>query len=127
MIIESINWFENEFFGSESINGLIKITFLINYIMIFITLGILVMIIFNLITYTSKFFVYKKEEESIYLEEKKKLSIPRKAIKISKIILATSLFLLNWEIFERFFGFIGIFYASLNITVIYLNYSVIIC
>ncbi|MFW9952569.1 MAG: hypothetical protein ACFFKA_20810, partial [Candidatus Thorarchaeota archaeon] len=31
----------------------------------------------------------------------------------------------NWQIFERLFGFLGIFYASLNITIIYLSFKLI--
>ena len=42
-----------------------------------------------------------------------------KVRKILQIILYTTLFLLNWQIFERALGLGGIFFASLNITAIY--------
>ncbi|GAJ12016.1 unnamed protein product, partial [marine sediment metagenome] len=62
VIIESIKWFEDYFFNDETINGPINITFLVNYIIIFITLILLILIILTLIIYTSKFFPYKKED-----------------------------------------------------------------
>ncbi|NVM16404.1 MAG: alpha/beta fold hydrolase [Candidatus Lokiarchaeota archaeon] len=124
VIIESIKWFENYFFNSEYLNGPINITFLVNYAIIFITLILLVLIVLSLIIYTSKFFQYKKVvlEKPLPKITGKLSLIKDRAIRIRKIlqiIVYTTLFLLNWEIFERAFGFIGIFFASLNITVIY--------
>jgi dienelactone hydrolase len=124
VIIESIKWFENYFFGSETINGQINITFLVNYAIIFITLILLVLIVLSLTIYTSKFFPYKEEglEKSMPIITGKLSKIKDRAIRIRKIlqiILYTTLFLLNWEIFERGLGFTGIFFASLNITAVY--------
>ena len=124
VIIESIKWFENYFFNSETINGPINITFLVNYAIIFITLILLVLIVLSLIIYTSKFFPYKKEvsEQPLSKEQGILSKIKARAIRLKKIlqiIVYTTLFLLNWEIFERALGLIGIFFASLNITVIY--------
>jgi dienelactone hydrolase len=131
VIIESIKWFENYFFDDETINGPINITFLVNYIIIFITLILLVLIVLSLIIYTSKFFPYKKEgSEKPMPEITGKLSkIKDRAIRIRKIIqiiVYTALFLLNWEIFERGLGLIGIFFASLNITIIYFTVKIIL-
>ncbi len=126
VIIESINWFESYFFHSETINGPIRITFIVNYIVIFISLGLLVLIILNLIAYTSKFFVVKQEtKRKILLSNKVRASFPRKFSEIFQIFVYTSIFLLNWQLFERFFGFLGIFFASLNITIIYLTFKLI--
>jgi hypothetical protein len=124
VIIESIKWFENYFFKSESINGPINITFLVNYAIIFITMIVLILIVLSLIIYTSKFFPYKKEVlEKPMPEITGTISkIKDRAIRIRKIlqiIVYTTLFLLNWEIFERALGLIGIFFASLNITAVY--------
>ncbi len=131
VIIESIKWFELNFFKSISINGPINITFIVNYIVLFITLILLVFIVLSLISYTSQFIPYKKESPPIEIVRKvTKLSkIKEKAIttkQILKIVLYTSIFLLNWEIFERVFGFVGIFLASLNITVIYFTVKIIL-
>ncbi|NHJ25811.1 MAG: alpha/beta fold hydrolase [Candidatus Lokiarchaeota archaeon] len=126
VIIESINWFESYFFNSETINGPIRITYIINYIVIFISLGLLVLIILNLIAYTSKFFVVKQEtKRKILLSNEVRTSFPRKFSEIFQIFVYTSIFLLNWQLFERFFGFLGIFFASLNITIIYLAFKLI--
>lgn len=126
VIIESINWFESYFFNSETINGPIRITYIINYIVIFISLGLLVLIILNLIAYTSKFFVVKQEtKRKILLSNEVRASFPRKFSEIFQIFVYTSIFLLNWQLFERFFGFLGIFFASLNITIIYLAFKLI--
>jgi len=124
VIIESIKWFENYFFNSEMINGPINITFLVNYAIIFITLILLILIVLSLMIYTSKFFPYKKEllEEPLPRKKGTLLKIKDQAVRIRKvlqIIAYTTLFLVNWQIFERFFGLRGIFFASLNITVIY--------
>ncbi|MFX0008934.1 MAG: alpha/beta hydrolase, partial [Candidatus Hermodarchaeota archaeon] len=121
VIIESINWFENYFFNSETINGPIHITFLADFIVIFICLALLILIILNLIFYTSKFFAFKIEpKKSEQANNKVPTSFPRKISQIFQIFLFTSIFLLNWQLFERIFGFLGIFFASLNITLIYL-------
>jgi hypothetical protein len=71
--------------------------------------------------YTSRFFTY--EDENLNAEKpKKKIKYPRirSSYQIAKIIIYTAMFLFNWQIFERLFGLVGILYASLNITVIYL-------
>ncbi|MHA1459895.1 MAG: hypothetical protein ACTSO8_00285, partial [Promethearchaeota archaeon] len=131
VIIESIKWFENYFFKSETLNGPINITFLVNYVIIFITLILLIFIVLTLIIYTSKFSPYEMEvlEKSLPKKKGRLSKIKDRAITIKqilKIILYTTLFLLNWEIFERAFGLTGIFFASLNITVIYFTAKLII-
>ncbi len=131
VIIESIKWFENYFFNSETINGPINITFLVNYAVIFITLILLILIVLSLTIYTSKFFPYKKEslEKPMPIITGKLSKIKDRATRIRKIlqiIVYTTLFLLNWEIFERTLGLLGIFYASLNITIVYFTVKIVI-
>ncbi len=131
VIVESIKWFELNFFNSISINGPINITFIVNYIVLFITLILLVFIVLSLISYTSKFIPYKKEAPAIEIVKKVTTfsKIKDKAIttkQILKIVFYTTIFLLNWEIFERVFGLIGIFLASLNITVIFFTVKIIL-
>jgi len=131
VIVESIKWFELNFFKSISINGPINITFIVNYIVLFITLILLVFIVLSLISYTSKYIPYKKEGPSIEIVRKVTTlsKIKDKAVttkQILKIVFYTATFLLNWEIFERIFGLVGIFLASLNITVIYFTVKIIL-
>ncbi|MFX1375081.1 MAG: alpha/beta hydrolase family protein [Promethearchaeota archaeon] len=121
VIVESIKWFELIFFGSETINGQIIITFIWNYILIFLNLGLLIAIIFLLISYSAKFFRLRPESNNQILEkEKDSLSkikrIKKKinsSIKIIQIVCYSSLFILNWLYFNYHLGLIGIFYASL--------------
>jgi len=131
VIVESIKWFELNFFNSISINGPINITFIVNYIVLFITLILLVFIVLSLISYTSKFIPYKKEAPPIEIVRKETTfsKLKDKAIttkQILKIVFYTTIFLLNWEVFERVFGLIGIFLASLNITVIFFTVKIIL-
>jgi len=131
VIIESIKWFELNFFNSISLNGPINITFIVNYIIIFITLILLVLIVLSLISYSSKFIPYKKEVSPVEIVTNGTTlsKIKDKAItlkQILKIVFYTTIFLLNWEIFERIFGLVGIFLASLNITVIYFTVKIIL-
>jgi len=121
VLIESIKWFEGYFFSSEIINGPIYITFLINYVVLLICMCLLFLIVLLMTAYTSRFFTY--EDENLNAEKpKKKIKYPRirSSYQIAKIIIYTAMFLFNWQIFERLFGLVGILYASLNITVIYL-------
>ncbi|MFX1457928.1 MAG: alpha/beta hydrolase [Promethearchaeota archaeon] len=130
VIIESINWFEENFFGSETINGPIIITFMVNYIVIIFTLGLLFLICLLLISYSAKFF--SKNQQTNHESETKemasrlfkpsveeKLSKPKIVFRVIKIIFFLAAFILNWEIFERIFGLPGIFLASLNIILLF--------
>ncbi len=131
VIIESIKWFEDNFFNSISLNGPINITFIVNYIVIFITLFLLVFIVLSLISYTSKFIPYKKEVPTVEIVKKETTlsKIKDKAITVKqvlKIVFYTTIFLLNWEIFERVFGLAGIFLGSLNITVIFFTVKIML-
>jgi len=130
VIIESIKWFELNFFKSDTLNGPINITFIVNYIILFITLMLLVFIVLSLISYTSKYIPYKKEVPPVEIVRKgTNLSLiidTAKTIKqILKIVFYVSIFLLNWEIFERVFGLAGIFLASLNLCIFYFTVKIL--
>lgn len=130
VLVETINWFENYFFKSETINGPINITFIVNYVVLLITLLLLVLIILYLISYTSKFLRVKEDiiQKNSVKNDKfiSKVKVKAKKIKqILKIILYTTIFLLNWEFFERVFGLAGIYLASLNISIIFFTVKLI--
>ena len=120
VLIESINWFEAHFFGSETLNGPITITFLLNYATILLSLFILFIIMLLSISYSAKIFkvghVDLLETPSTIQNDISKSKTIRQFI---KIIIYSIIFVVNWEIFERIFGFIGILFASLNISIIY--------
>ncbi len=130
VLVETINWFENYFFKSETINGPINITFIVNYVVLFITLLLLVLIILYLMSYTSKFLRVKEDiVQKISVKNDKfisKVKVKAKKIKqILKILLYITIFLLNWEFFERIFGLSGIYLASLNISIIFFTIKLI--
>ncbi len=130
VLVETINWFENYFFKSETINGPIDITFIVNYVVLLITLLLLVLIILYLMSYTSKFLRVKEDiiQKNSVKNDKfiSKVKVKAKKIKqILKIILYTTIFLLNWEFFERVFGLAGIYLASLNISIIFFTVKLI--
>jgi dienelactone hydrolase len=130
VLVKTINWFEEYFFKSETINGPINITFIVNYVVLFITLLLLVSIVLSLISYTSKFLRVKEDiiQKNSVKNDKfisKVIDKAKKIKQILKIILYTGIFLLNWEFFERVFGLVGIYLASLNISIIYFTIKLI--
>jgi dienelactone hydrolase len=117
VLISSIQWFESHFFNSETINGPIYITFLINYISIFMSLALLFMIVFLFISYSHRLFITKPAVRNEIIANQ--IPSHKKLMQVIKVIFYCVMFVVNWEIFERVFGLPGIFYASLNIIMIY--------
>jgi len=120
VLINSIKWFELNFFNSQTINGPIVITFYWNYVLIFLNLGLLITIIFFLISYSARFFRLRtvfnnqslnKQNNSLSKKEKRGKFI--RSLKIILILVCSAFFIINWLIFDSIFGLIGIFYASL--------------
>ncbi|MFX1315579.1 MAG: alpha/beta hydrolase family protein [Promethearchaeota archaeon] len=115
VLVESIKWFEAHFFSSETINGSINITFIWNYILIFINLILLIIIVLLLISYASEFFRFNNESSTNFVKMKNLLKFKSaKTNNILKIVFYTTIFIFNWYLFERLFGLIGIFHASLT-------------
>jgi len=120
VLIDSINWFELKFFKSETINGPIHILYFLNYISIFITLGFLFTIILLTISFAAKSFpIGINTQIDISSLKSNKVSKFTKFRQGIKIVIYTTIFILNWEIFSQIFGIAGIFIASLNISLIY--------
>jgi len=111
---ESINWFELKFFGSESINGPVVISYWINYLLIFINMLLLLVIVLYIIAYSSEFFQIEEisRMEEISEEEEDQYTGHQKMIKVLKIIIYILIFLNIWEWFFQIFGLIGIFISS---------------
>ena len=129
VLFESINWFELHFFNSEVINGPMKLTFFGSYVLIIINFGLLLLIVFLLISYSAKFFRFKalpdnqKTEKKVgILSKNEKLD---KIIKIVKILFYSAIFILNWQFFASTFGLIGIFYASIIFSGSYLTFKLV--
>jgi hypothetical protein len=118
VLIKSINWFEQHFFKSDTINGSIFITFYWNYVFIIINLVLIVIAAVYLISISSRLFFKKRNE----INEFKSINRPtiNKKKQIFKILFYTGAFLLNWVVFGRFFGAKGVLYASLNMILMYI-------
>ncbi|MFX1521966.1 MAG: alpha/beta hydrolase [Promethearchaeota archaeon] len=114
VLIDTINWFENHFFKSETINGVIFLSFIWNYILIFTNLIILIITVLVLVAYSSIFFTEKQKSKIFSLKITNPLiSKFKKPFRISSIILFSAVFIINWQIFAHYYGIIGILYASL--------------
>ncbi len=114
VLANSIKWFELNFFNSVRINGPINITYMWNYVLIFLNLGLLISIIFLLVSYSAKFFrLHARSNNKSPKNQKNSLFKMKKIGKIIVILFSSTIFILNWLLFTSIFGLIGIFYASL--------------
>jgi hypothetical protein len=114
VLIETINWFENIFFGSETINGPIYISFLLNYVLLFLSLVTMFGTILTLINYYSYYFKFtyspKMKEEKILKENLSKKARRNRILKIAFYFL---LFVSIWVIFFINFDVFGLFIAAI--------------
>jgi len=114
VLANSIKWFELNFFNSVMINGPINITYIWNYVLIFLNLGLLISIIFLLVSYSAKLFrLHARSNDKSPKNQKNSLFKMKKIGKIIVILFSSTIFILNWLLFISIFGLIGIFYASL--------------
>ncbi len=127
VIIDSINWFENHFFNSITINGAIFITFYFDYALIFLNIILLFIIIISLISVSSRIFFRKKDKnlDSFSQNYDSLLNSSKARKQTFKSILYVGGFLLNWLIFERIFGIKGILYGSLNFLLVYMLFRLL--
>lgn len=121
VIKESINWFEDIFFGSETKNGPINISYTINYFLLGISLIALFFTVFYFMNYISRYFELKRDikKEKPYKILKK---VPRKEVimQFMKIFVYFSIFISIWLFFTLQYGLIGLFYTSIIMLLSYL-------
>lgn len=128
VLIKSINWFEYHFFNSKILNGPIYITFYWNYFLIIFNIALLLITVISLTSVSSSIF-FKKErefEESEFSDYRIETTRFDKKRQMFKVSLSIGAFLLNWVIFERIFGLVGVIFASLNMIFIYTLIKLII-
>ena len=114
VLIESIHWFEETFFHSETINGPISLSFLVNYILIFFSFIMLILTVLSLISFSSRFFSFEEDtKNSISKGESVQISKEEKRKQEAKIFIYISGFLLNLGLFLRFFGLRGLLLTPL--------------
>ncbi len=120
VIVKSINWFESHFFGSTLVNGPITITFLYDYASIFLTMILLFLLVLSSVSYSARVFSIEPKLNLSKIGYEVNIRKSKIIKQVIKIAFYSVLFVLNWELYTTFFGIIGIFYASLAITFIYL-------
>ena len=116
VLYNSINWFEQHFFGSITINGPIYLTYFWNYALIFVNIALIFICVISLISISSRLFFRKeKKREEIELDMNNMQSnTSSKRKQIIMTLFYIGVFLLNWLLFERIFGILGILYASIS-------------
>ncbi|MEJ2251927.1 MAG: hypothetical protein P8Y97_19990, partial [Candidatus Lokiarchaeota archaeon] len=124
-LYKTINWFEFHFFGSETINGPITISFYLNYVFLFISLAMMFVTILGLIDYFSIYFRFDYEKQinqnsTLQSEDSKKFRFYR----ILKILFYFILFIILWSIFYVNFSIFGLLFASIFFFVIYSVWSI---
>ncbi len=129
VITGTINWFENIFFHSSTINGPIFISFWMNYILLTITLILLIGVVLAIIRFASNFAPF--EEEDIVKVQKEKTKEKTKEedgvdfmkssiyFNIIKIGVSFSIFLLIFEISFLYLNVLSLVIAPLVIIVLY--------
>ncbi|MHA1845535.1 MAG: alpha/beta hydrolase family protein [Promethearchaeota archaeon] len=131
VLIGTINWFEQIFFGDIRINGPIYLSYLMNYVLLGISLFCLLLCVIAIIRFASNYFIF--ERASDYFHKKNKQLIEKSAIqelkidfmkseiylRIVKIGVSFFIFLLIFEISFLFLSLISFIIAPLIIIVIY--------
>ncbi len=118
VLFKTINWFEIHFFNSISINGPIKLSYMMTYILLLITLLALFLTTIAIMISISKYF-FDEKNTIVYSNTSEKRNRTN-AIKQSIIILLSYIgFLLIWIFFFYHMGIYGLIYAPILFIVIY--------
>ena len=121
VLIKTINWFEEIFFDSETKNGHINLSYVINYILLGISLIALFSTVFYFMNYVSRYFDLKKDaEKESSLKILKKSSKKEVMVQCIKFTFYFSAFISIWLFFTLLYGLIGLFYASIVMLLSYL-------
>ena len=120
VLIETINWFEDVFFGSKYKNGAIQITYRLNYLLLYMSIVALFMTVLSIMLYCSKYFSIKKsfkDSKDVNKNEPiSKLELKKQKRKIAKYIF---IFISIWGISVLIFGLFGLIIAPIVIILIY--------
>ena len=120
VIKDSINWFEEIFFDSETKNGPINISYVMNYVLLVISLIALFSTVFYFMSYISRYFDFQQGAEmEISVKPSEESSKEEKIIQSIKIALYFFAFIGIWFFFTMQYGLNGLFYASLVMLSLY--------
>ena len=123
--IYSINWFEEHWFGSTTINGPISISFWNNYLLLFINIGLIVIVAIYFTINIARFFGFKTPTEDDEARGEKVKTSKQKLGQIGIVILSVAIFLITWELFNVFVAQFALFFASLALLGAYAVFSLV--
>ncbi|MHA1412700.1 MAG: alpha/beta hydrolase family protein [Promethearchaeota archaeon] len=129
---KTINWYELKFFNSTTINGPIHFSYLINYILIGISLSAIFLTTLSIIFFSAKYFLIFKERQDLNIKQyniiRGKRTIKkikkRKSCYIIKIFGFSFAFIFIWFLFEVLFGLSGLFIAPSIIIALYFIFNI---
>ncbi len=125
VLSETINWIELKFFNSETINGPIRLSYVINYILIGLSFIGLFLTTLSIMKYSFKYFSikdYSKRDNKVNEPDKKKIS---KVSNIYIVCLCFIGFLTLWIIMLEFIGILGLLFTPLIFLLMYFLYVLI--
>ncbi|MFX1364007.1 MAG: alpha/beta hydrolase family protein [Promethearchaeota archaeon] len=125
VIRETIKWFELTFFHSETINGPIRLTYLINYILLGFSFIGLFLTTLSIIKFSFKYFSikdYSKSDIKVKNRDKSKKYSNRKDI--IKVCLCFIGFLTLWITMLKIIGVIGLLISPMIILLLYFLYII---
>lgn len=121
----TINWYEAKFFNSRTINGEVNLSYLINYLLLILSLCALFMTIFSLMYFLSKYFLIYKEKFPDECDTEVSIirSIPKseKLKQWLKVLLISIIYVSIWIFFKKYFGLLnGLLFAPIIIILAFL-------
>ncbi|MFX0021559.1 MAG: alpha/beta hydrolase family protein [Candidatus Hermodarchaeota archaeon] len=123
VVSETIKWFELNFFNSETINGPIRLSYVITYILIGLSFIGLFLTTLSIMKYSFKYFSIKD-----YSKKNKRVTNPTLSEKISttkhfiKVVLYFFGFLTLWILILNFIGILGLLITPIVFLLIYFFY-----
>ncbi|MBD3342617.1 MAG: alpha/beta fold hydrolase [Candidatus Lokiarchaeota archaeon] len=120
VLIETINWFESNFFNSKTINGPVHISFALNYFLLILSAIVLFLTVLNLMIALHSLFAFKTDESKKNKKSSKiDYSNPEIRREIFKILFYFIGFISIWAVFSAIFGLEGLIGAAALIVAIY--------
>ncbi|MFX1480969.1 MAG: alpha/beta hydrolase family protein, partial [Promethearchaeota archaeon] len=120
VIIDTINWFELNFFKSETKNGPIELSYVITYILLGLSLLGLTLTTIAIMKYLFKYFAIKDYSKEINEFEKVSQKQRSKKIKDTIIVLLLYIaFLSLWSLSLQYIGINSLFFVPIVVLLLY--------
>ncbi len=126
VLSETINWIELKFFNSETINGPIRLSYVINYILLGLSFIGLFLTTLSIMKYSFKYFSikdYSKRDNIVKEGDKtKKITNIRNFLIVCLCFIG---FLMLWILMLKFIGIFGLLFTPLIFLLFYFLYILI--